>query len=67
MQIFVCHFRAESPMEDSMDTNEYLFTMGNHYRDPAGTTFHAKTATLLCGSLISLPVNPAARVHGNER
>lgn len=27
MQIFVCHFRAESPTEDSMDTNEYLFSL----------------------------------------
>lgn len=48
LQIFVCHFRTESPTEDSMDTNEYLFTMENHYRDPAGTTFHAKTVLLCC-------------------
>ncbi len=46
--LYVCHFRAESLMEDSMDTNAFLFTMENHYRDPAGTTVHAKTVLLCC-------------------
>lgn len=45
MQISV---RVESPMDNSMDTIEYLFTMENHYGDPAGTTFHAKTVLLCC-------------------